>query len=661
MCGIAGFLSRHPGHHDDLVDTVRAMTTAVAHRGPDDTGHWVDADAGIALGHRRLAITDRSPMGHQPMVSTCGRYVVACNGEFYNHLALRKGLGDQPWRGHSDTETLLACFTRYGVEATLPRLVGMFALAVWDRAARSLILARDRLGEKPLYWGHLHNGDLVFGSELAALRAHPRWQGEIDRDALALYARSNAVPAPYSIFRGIGKLCPGEWLAVSQHGSPRVQLYWDAVAVARTAHASPHGLDDVASIDTLETLLQDVVRDQMMGDVPVGAFLSGGIDSSLMVAMMCRSASQPVNTFTIGYREAEFNEAKFARKVAAHIGTRHTELVITAADALAVIPHLPRVHDEPFADASQIPTFLVSRLARSEVTVALTGDGGDELFAGYDRYLLTHRVWPRLQRIPLAMRRAAARAIIRVPPAAWSSAAGWLPSRNRLGDVGGGLHKFAQTILPARTHGDMVSSLMSHWPDAAKIVLGATGAAPLARLDRSSVPGFSDVEFMSLRDQLTYLPDDILVKVDRAAMSVGLETRAPLLDHRVVEFAWRTQMHQKMRHGQGKWLLRQLLHRYVPPGLVERPKQGFGVPLGRWLRGPLRSWAHELLDPAQLRRDGFFDADEVSRCWRQHLGGVRNWQTQIWNILMFQAWLHESPASVASSRPRWPAGSEGRR
>lgn len=649
MCGITGTLSMSAAGQASLLATVKSMATALRHRGPDDQGQWADADHGIGIGHRRLAIVDLTPLGHQPMTSACGRYVMAYNGEIYNHLALRTELGSWDWRGHSDTETILGCITRYGIQATLPRLRGMFAIALWDREQRELTLARDRMGEKPLYWGHLPGGDLVFGSELKALRAHPRWKGEIDRNALALYMRHNAIPAPHSIYRGIEKLRPGEWRSIKRDGTTRSGLYWDCVAAARAGHMTPLGLDDTQAIDAFDALLGSAVKDQMVADVPLGAFLSGGVDSSLIAALMCRHANAPVRTFTIGFSESAYNEAHHAKAVAAHLGTDHTELYVSPNDALAVIPKLPTIYDEPFADSSQIPTFLVAEMARRHVTVALSGDAGDELFAGYNRYLLADRIWHRLDGLPLAARRLAAKVVLGISPATWNRLAQLVPGGRAHGNIGDKVHKFAHTVLPAHTQAEMYRALVSHWSEPARLVLGAIEPPTLLQLQRESFPGFTDIEYMCLLDQLTYLPDDILVKVDRAAMATSLETRTPLLDHRVVEFAWRVPMHQKIRAGKGKWLMRELLYRDVPRHLIERPKQGFAVPLDAWLRGPLREWASDLMEPSALRQAGLFDAAEIQRRWLEHLSGRRNWQYQIWDVLMFQSWMREAAGASESA------------
>ena len=643
MCGIAGYL-RAPGHIDaDAPSHVIRMCDQIRSRGPDDCGVWSDPHSSVALGHRRLSIVDLSPAGHQPMASACGRYVVVFNGEIYNHLALRAELPGWRWRGHSDTETLLACMSHYGVVATLERLVGMFAFAVWDQQARRLTLARDRMGEKPLYVGTLPCGDFVFASELKALRAHPRWSGDIDREALTLLLRHNCIPAPRSIYRNIRKLRPGGWLVVDADGRQEEGIYWNLAKVAGQARRASHELDDGQATDRLEQLLSQSVEGQMVADVPLGAFLSGGVDSSVIVALMARQSTQKVRTFSIGFDEAGFDEGVHAKAVARHLGTDHTELYVTAADALNVIPRLPSLYDEPFADSSQIPTFLVCEMARRHVKVSLSGDGGDELFAGYTRYRIAQDVWGKLSMLPLALRRGLSKAILAVPPGAWHTAAiapmALLPRHRRVGNVGDKLHKFAASILAADDLGVMYRALVSHWNDPAAVVLGAVEPATLLQ-DPAVQDVFSDaVERMCLTDQLTYLPDDILVKVDRAAMGVSLETRVPLLDHRLVEFAWQVPMHQKIRGGQTKWLLRQVLYRHVPRHLIERPKQGFGVPLDQWLRGPLRAWAESLLDENRLRQEGFLSPLVIRKAWARHLhGNIANGH-RLWSVLMFQAWL----------------------
>ena len=651
MCGIAGYMTRRLESDADLDRHATRMCDAIVHRGPDGGGVWNDAAHGLVLGHRRLAIVDLSPQGRQPMVSACGRYVIVFNGEIYNHPALRAALGVHSWRGHSDTETLLACMSRRGVHDTLERLVGMFALAVWDRKTSTLTLARDRMGEKPLYYGRLPCGDFVFGSELKALRAHPHWRVEVDRNALALYMRHNAIPAPHSIYQGIAKLMPGSWLEVSADGSVRSGSYWQLREIALQARRQPTEMPDAEATEQLRTLIDASVKGQMVADVPLGAFLSGGVDSATIVASMCRQASSPVRTFTIGFAEKGFDEAVHARAVAAHLGTEHTELYVTPHDALALIPGLASTYDEPFADSSQIPTILVSRMTRQHVTVALSGDGGDELFAGYNRYLIAARAWRRLERLPMAARRLASRAVLATRPATldgWARALGAaVPALRRHGAVGNKLHKFAATVLDAPSQLAMYRRLVSHWTDPAAVVLGAIEPRTVIDELGQAPTGLAPIELMSLLDQLSYLPDDILVKVDRAAMSSSLETRVPLLDHRLVEFAWRLPMHQKIRDGHTKWLLREVLYCDVPRALIERPKQGFAVPLDVWLRGPLRDWAEGLLDAARLKREGWFDAKAVREKWDQHLSGERNWQFHLWDVLMFQAWLTTETAGGA--------------
>lgn len=656
MCGLTGFFQPRGLGSETQVATVQGMADTLVHRGPDDEGVWVDKEAGIALAHRRLSILDLSPAGHQPMASASGRYFIAFNGEIYNHLDLRSSLEkigtgvtvlDQ-WRGHSDTETLLAGFDAWGIRAAIERCVGMFAFAVWDRKERVLTLGRDRLGEKPLYYGW-QGGNFIFGSELKALKAHPSFHAAIDRDALCLFMRHNYIPAPHSIYQGIYKLPPGHLLTVSakQH-EPVIEAYWSLPNVAESGCRSSLVGSAQEVADELEHLLNSAVRQQMMADVPLGAFLSGGIDSSTVVALMQAQSDRPVKTFTIGFNEEGYNEAVHAKAVAHHLGTDHTELYVTPQQALDVIPNLPSLYCEPFADSSQIPTFLVSQLAKQHVTVSLSGDAGDELFSGYNRYVLGQKLWGKLSRVPVGLRAVAASGIRALPPGAWNTIAKPLralaPNSSRLANFGDKLHKGAG-VLAARRIDDLYLGLLTHWnPEG--VVLSGREPATLLNGRPPPLSGLDQVQRMMALDAMTYLPDDILVKVDRAAMGVSLEGRVPFLDHRVVEFAWRIPQSMKLRGGVGKWILREVLYRHVPKELMERPKMGFGVPIDHWLRGPLKDWAEALLDEGRLRREGFFNPGPIRNKWAEHLSGKRNWQYLLWDVLMFQAWLKgNSPAN----------------
>jgi asparagine synthase (glutamine-hydrolysing) len=640
------------------------MTRALAHRGPDDEGVWVDSEAGIGLGHRRLSIVDLSPAGHQPMVSHSGRYVITFNGEIYNHADLRAELraqGREPaWRGHSDTETLLAGFDVWGIKATLERASGMFAFGVWDKKERALTLARDRLGEKPLYYGRQGGlkSPFLFASELKALTQHPDFVPQIDREALGLLVRYINVPAPLSIYRGISKLLPGMMLTLRQGAAePVLDEYWSGAEVARTGVAHPIVGDIEAAGSELERILERAVGRQMMSDVPLGAFLSGGIDSSTVVAIMQKLSSRPVKTFTVGFHENDYNEAGHAKAVARHLGTDHTELYVTPQETIDVIPRLPTIYDEPFADSSQIPTHLIAALARQEVTVALSGDGGDELFGGYDRYLFTARFWSKIASIPISLRLAAAWALTMVPAAAWTSfgdaTAGLLPRATRTSRFGDKVHKGA-SMLPSGTLDELYDSMLSLWRDPSELLIGAPSETASTMNGSDYLSGLGGVERMMAQDMLGYLANDILVKVDRAAMAVSLETRVPLLDPEVVEFAWRVPLNMKIRRGETKWLLRQVLYRHVPRELIERPKMGFGVPLDIWLRGPLRDWVEALIDERRLREEGFFRPEVIRETWDDHLAGRPN-QFKLWSVLMFQAWLEAQPRSAPAAELREPA------
>ncbi len=660
MCGLCGFMAPAADLSAEAVAAaVTAMAETLVHRGPDDGGVWVDTAAGIALGHRRLAILDLSPQGHQPMVSACGRYVLAYNGEIYNFETLRRALdGEVQWRGHSDTEVLLAALARRGTAATLADLNGMFAFALWDRRERRLTLARDRLGEKPLYYGW-QGGRFLFGSELKALIAHPGWASDIDRDALAAYLRLGYVPAPHAIWQGIAKLPPGTWLTLDAgRTEPRLHSYWSARAAVEQGLAHPFAGSEDEALDALERLLKDAIGLRMRADVPLGAFLSGGIDSSTVVALMQAQSSRPVRTFTIGFREAGYNEAEDARRIAEHLGTEHTELYVTARDGLATIPSLPHLWDEPFADASQVPTLLVSRMARRSVTVCLSGDGGDELFGGYSRYLWTRDTWRRIGWLPPALRRALAGAVTAVSPGAWNRLLApfgrLLPGPLAIANPGERLHK-AVDILTGDSPEALYLRMLSHWQDPAALVIGAT-EPPGVLTDPRLRPRTTDItETMMFADSVLYLPDDILVKLDRASMGVSLESRVPLLDHRVYEFAWTLPLAWKVRGRRGKLPLRRLLTRHVPPELIERPKMGFGVPIEHWLRGPLRDWAEAQLDPARLAREGILRPAPIRARWAEHLSGRRNWAYPLWNLLMFQAWLESVRGAPGRQRGGLPA------
>lgn len=652
MCGISGYLNNSGGQRaETMAAQLRAMGRAIQTRGPDDSGEWFDPEAGIGLSHRRLSVLDLSPAGHQPMASVCQRFVLVFNGEIYNHLDLRATLGAAgqapAWRGHSDTETLLAGFANWGVKATLDKCTGMFAFALWDRHEQCLTLARDRLGEKPLFYGW-QSGCFLFGSELKALRAHPAFEGGVDRNALALYMRHNCIPAPHSIHPGIRKLPPASLLRVSlARPEPEISQYWSALDATRRVGSFQGSAQD--AVQALDALLRDAIAQQMVADVPLGAFLSGGVDSSAVVALMQAQSSRPVKTFTIGFHEDAFDEAVHAKAVARHLGTDHEELYVTGAQAMDVIPRLPALYDEPFADSSQIPTFLVAQLARRHVTVSLSGDAGDELFCGYNRYLLVQRMWHNIQRLPGPLRHGLAGGLLRVAPATWSRLSRHfmrlLPEHRRHANVGDKLHKLAG-VLDTHTAADLYRRLVSHWQDPSAVVLGATEPVTLLQTAPPGLGHLGEIERMMALDLVTYLPDDNLVKVDRAAMGNSLESRVPMLDHRVVEFAWSLPMAYKLRGGVTKWALREVLYRYVPRSLIERPKMGFGVPIEAWLRGPLRDWAENLLSAPRLRADGYFDVALVRQRWDEHLSGRRNWHFHLWDVLMFQAWLDNQQAQA---------------
>jgi asparagine synthase (glutamine-hydrolysing) len=677
MCGIAGFIRGAEPRPEPLANIARRMVDTMVHRGPNDAGAWAESEAGIALGHRRLSIVDLSPAGHQPMHSASGRFVIAFNGEIYNHLEIRAELeaaGETPkWGGHSDTETLLSAFERWGVERTLMRSVGMFAIALWDQRERILHLARDRFGEKPLYYGWA-GAAFVFGSELKALRAHPAFSNPVCRHALTLYLRHMYVPMPRSIYQGIYKLEPGCLLSIcgkapiqapaeplsppSSHGSLTIQRWWSLSQVVEAGASTPITGEGEA-LEALDAQLKETVKQQSRADVPLGALLSGGVDSSTVAAMMQQQTSRPVKTFTVGFEEAGFDESRHASSVAHHLGTDHTTLFVSAAEARAVIPQLPTMYDEPFADSSQIPTYLVCRAAREEVTVALSGDGGDELFGGYNRYLWGPRLWDQVSWLPYSVRQVVAASLQAAAPSTWNRLLG----HAAVVQPGEKLHKFAAALRKAHDIDDLYCNLVSGWSCPEDLVQGYDYLEVPARLNRGAIkeerhgkhatrceifPRLPELPWagtesaalrMMYRDTLTYLPDDILSKVDRASMAIGLETRIPFLDHRVVELAWRMPLSMKIRASEGKWALRQVLHQHVPRALVERPKAGFGIPVGQWLRGPMREWAEALLDEGRLLQEGYLNPAPIRATWVQHLSGRYDWTPRLWSVLMFQAWL----------------------
>jgi asparagine synthase (glutamine-hydrolysing) len=637
MCGIVGILdSRRRRSSDESGQLLEAMARTMTPRGPDGCGVWTDAAYGIGLGHRRLAILDLSPAGQQPMASANARFVISYNGEIYNHRELSAELEARGvrFRGHSDTEVLIEAFGRWGVRATLDRIDGMFAFAVWDRQRQELVLVRDRLGEKPLFYGRLRSGDIVFGSTIDALRHHPEFDCRINLDALALYFRHKYVPVPWSIYEGIKKVPAGHTVTIAADGTmTEPEPYWSYFDVV--GRGVTFGGDEGDAVDRLDALLRRSVRRRLIADVPVGAFLSGGIDSSTIVAIAREESSGPVRTFTIGSTHAGYDESQAARQVAHHLGTDHTEQIVSGADALAVVDRLASIYDEPFGDSSQIATFLVSELARGQVTVALSGDAGDELFGGYSRYVSMPVLWKRFEPIPRPLRRVGARALGGVRPEVWDRAARVVPARRRPQQVGLKVAKALQ-VARARSPHDAFLQLVTHWPDPQRLVPGSH-EPPTIHTDASRFPATPGIaEHMMAVDAVTYLPDDILAKVDRATMAVSLESRIPLLDRDIVEFAAGLPMSMKIRSGSSKWILRRVLDRYVPAALVDRPKAGFGLPIHDWLRGPLRAWAEELIASSAVREH--LDARLLGDAWSAHQSGRRNHAYQLWDVLMFAAW-----------------------
>ena len=656
MCGIAGVFGSL--RKEELDMCAHKMSVALTHRGPDDFGIWSDEKSGIAFGHRRLSVVDLSLAGHQPMISPCGNFSVIFNGEIYNHLQLREKLNDstykQSWRGHSDTETLVSAFSQWGIKKTLGQLVGMFAIAVWDIKNKKLYLIRDRFGEKPLYYGW-SNGVFLFGSELKALQAYKNFNNIVDRNALSLYMQYMYVPSPYSIFKDVYKLDPGCILQIDNDGinKPPSRIMSSAFcakgvsikqwySLSNIAEKSQHNLikDKHESVELLEKALTESIQSQLISDVSLGAFLSGGIDSSIIVSLMQSISMNPVKTFTIGFEDSLFNEAIYAKDVAKHLGTEHHELYVTASDAIRVIPDLPILYDEPFADSSQIPTYLVSKLARENVTVSLSGDGGDELFGGYNRYLWGERVWSKLKWMPPVVRQTLGAIIQKLPVSTLDTVGHLLPNRYKVTTMGDKAHRMAHRLNIVNTIDDMYRSLVTEGFNEESMVYSDDFILK-TKLDEPSIAVGIDgsAQRMMLWDALTYLPDDILTKVDRAAMGVSLETRIPFLDYRVAELAWRLPLDTKINNGETKWPIRQVLYKYVPKELIERPKAGFAIPVGQWIRGPLREWADDLLNETRMQHEGYLNPKLVQKLWRQHLSGSHDWTPRLWAILMFQAWI----------------------
>ena len=639
MCGIAGYVGKTSYPYNCLGE----MAKAINHRGPDDRGTWYNEDEEIGLAHARLSILDLSSAGHQPMHSVSKNFVLVFNGEIYNHKVLRSELeliAQRNWLGHSDTETLLVAIDHWGLEKTLKKAKGMFAIALWDKRNKNLSLACDRIGEKPLYYGWV-NDQFVFASELKSIKKFPEFKNLIDRNSLALFLRFNSIPAPHSIYQDIYKLEPGQIIQLNAE-SKKVKKFnfWSTEEVYNKGNLSQISGTPKEIVDQLEVVLSKAVSSQMQSDVPLGAFLSGGIDSSTIVALMQSQSDSQVNTFTIGFNAKEYDEAKHARMVANHIGTNHFEMYVSERDALDIIPDLPNIYDEPFADSSQIPTYLVSKFAKQEVTVALSGDAGDELFGGYNRYVFAEKMFSKIMKGPISIRQLISSAIFTMTEEKWNTLLNNFLSE-RFADIGHKLHKVAN-VLPAKSIRDMHFKLVSQIQNPSDWLLNANEYKTSLNDDTKRFVELNPIEQMMAYDLITYLPTDILTKVDRAAMAVSLETRVPFLDLNVIEFSASLPMEFKIRNGVTKWALREVLYKYVPKDLIERPKMGFGVPLAEWLRGPLQDWAESLLDEKRLHQEGFFDVEFVRNKWLEHLSGKRNWHHQLWNVLMFQAWLEKN-------------------
>ena len=649
MCGICGFVDLS-NRYDQLKRQriISEMTNTLIHRGPDDEGYWHDKEKGVSLGHRRLSIVDLSSHGSQPMLSNSGRYVIVFNGEIYNHLLLRKELiksdNNISWLGYSDTETLLACIDTWGIEKSIQKSSGMFAVAIFDIKENNLFLVRDRMGEKPLYYG-FQNGVFLFGSELKAINKHPDSLRDIDRNAVALQFRYSYIPTPYSIYKGIKKLKAGTILKINLSKSNIIKeileepkTYWSLEDAVINSQKNIYTGSSIEAINDLDGLLGKSVRDQMVADVPLGAFLSGGIDSSLIVSLMQSQSSMPIETFTIGFNEGDYNEAIFAKKIAKHLGTNHTELYVSSNDALSVVDNLPQIYDEPFSDSSQIPTYLISEMTKKNVTVSLSGDAGDELFGGYNRYLWTRKIWSRMKYMPISLRKFISYGIDSVSPSVWNRILRQMVDTPQSGDK---MHKLS-SILASSSAEECYLNLISHWNSSDNIVIGANNISTSLTDINNHLDFDSIEEKMMYLDSISYLPDDILSKIDRASMSVSLETRVPFLNHHVVEFANTLPLSMKIKDGESKWILRQLLYKYIPKDLIERPKMGFGMPIDIWLRGPLRDWAESLIEESRIKKEGFLNYEPIRKKWIEHISGKRNWQYHLWDILMFQAWLEKN-------------------
>jgi asparagine synthase (glutamine-hydrolysing) len=647
MCGITGFYSKTSSTFNNAI---LKMNSAISHRGPDSNNIWQDKNSGIFFGHQRLSILDLSTAGNQPMESISGRFVITYNGEIYNHLAIRRDLkkinSNINWKSNTDTETLLEALELWGIEKTLKKTIGMFAFALWDKKNRTLYLVRDRMGEKPLYFGWQGAGVnkvFLFGSELKALKVHPEFSREINRNAITLQLRHNYIPDPYSIYKDIHKLLPGHYLKLTENDLTKNMLpppimYWSITKNAINGNSNQLTLNEENIQNDFENILKLSVKQKMISDVPLGAFLSGGIDSSTIVALMQSESNYPIKTFTIGFDEDDFNEAHYAKKIAKHLGTDHTELYFSSKTALEVIPKLPTIYDEPFSDNSQIPSFLLSQLTKQHVKVALSGDGGDELFCGYNRYTSINKWSKKFNLIPLSLRKILSYSAKTISPISWNKIFKLLPGLNQNMNFGYKIYKGAKA-LETNKLSDLYNILFSHWQNPSETVINSIEPGTLLSEFKTELSMLNNYEKMMVFDLITYLPNSILVKVDRASMASSLEARVPFLDHKVIEYAWKIPHTLKFRNGKGKWILRQILNKHVPKNLTERPKMGFGIPIGTWLRGPLRDWAENLLNEKRLLQEGYLNPKLIRYKWNEHLSNKNNWQYDLWNVLMFQAWI----------------------